>query len=332
MILINPIKINNYKQTSANYQSRPVFVQKADAFEIKSKNPSFGSNINLHFPVKETEKLFAKVYKEIKSTIVFDEKVELTDKCLRQFREIIDSVSHPYEVLEKERYAFTGSRSHQILAPFSEFYGFYNRTIKLNQKPSNDVYDNYFKYITDRTIKSIKTYEVFLSKGLNEMKPKDIFKLALDSVSEKAKHDKIKIKVIGGDLLNDSQIEDGDITGFNLYGLFSGLIQNSVKYSPNNSNITISFEKQRIKNRNYLAFSVSDQGRGISKEKQEKLFNFESIDFDNIVKEGIPNTGFGSWEIMKTLKKAGCPQPIIKSPLSESNKDFPETKIICLLK
>ena len=72
---------------------------------------------------------------------------------------------------------------------------------------------------------------------------------------------KINIQISGQDeksLINPPLLEQAIIN----------LVDNAIKYSPNNSNIEIKLYESN----NYLNISIQDQGHGIPKEHHERLF------------------------------------------------------------
>ena len=72
------------------------------------------------------------------------------------------------------------------------------------------------------------------------------------------------------------------------FQLFFNVLENAVKYSPNNSTVTIKSKEVG----NYVEISVKDQGIGISKEEINRIFNkFHRT--QNIYTESITGTGLG---------------------------------------
>ena len=343
MINITSIKSPQYNQNKplADIQSKPNFVQKSDSFELRAKHISFKgieNKINLRFPIKAAEELFTKTYDEIITATAVDEKIKLTDNCINQFKEIISkSGQYSHQELGKVRYQFMGDRAHEIVNPLSELNFFIATAIhgKEENPLACDKFDKFCKYSFDRTLNGIKRYESFLDKGLenNTMKPQDVFKLALDSASEKAKSKNIKIKTKGDGLLKNNKngilSTDGKINDYKLYTIFSNLIQNSAKYSPANSTIITKFEKKVINNEKYLVFSVTDQGIGIPKAEQMNVLNGNRA--TNAIDSGIEGTGYGLNRVNKMLAFIDSHLKI-ESPINPKNKEFPGSEISCYIK
>jgi len=84
------------------------------------------------------------------------------------------------------------------------------------------------------------------------------------------------------------------------FQLFLNILENSIKYSPNNSEVTI--ETKEVDNSLYI--SVTDQGIGISKEEANNIFKkFHRV--DNIYTETISGTGLGLYLVQYFVKLHG---------------------------
>jgi light-regulated signal transduction histidine kinase (bacteriophytochrome) len=343
MINITTTKIPHYnpKKHIAERQGKSNFEQKTDSFEISAKPISFTgieSKVNLRFPAKAAEELFAKAFDGIKNTKIHDEKIDLTYDCMEQFKELLES-SGPKanEKLSEVQAQFLDDRAHEIMNPFSElsYYMMTSGAETGHHKPSCDKFDQFCTYSFSRIIKGVKRYESFLDKGLEGdiLSPKDVFKMAADSASEKSKIKNIKIKSKGDGILeackNGIYGANGRVHDYELYTIFSNLIQNSAKYSPENSTIITKFEKKTVGNEKRLVFSVIDQGIGIPKKEQEKVLNGQRA--SNAIDSGIQGTGYGLMRVNKMLKFMDSHLEI-ESPINKANKEFPGSKISCSFK
>lgn len=87
--------------------------------------------------------------------------------------------------------------------------------------------------------------------------------------------------------------------------IFENLISNAIKYTPNKGKIKISIKKTlgSGKKPGTLKIAISDNGFGIPKEAQAKIFN-KMFRADN-VKNNIEGTGFGLYLIKVVLEKCG---------------------------
>lgn len=330
MILINSI-IPEYKQkqVSSPLPSRPLYRSKADAFELRSKNISFGNRkIKSHFPIEDVKALLANTLKEIMEAETIEQKINLTEILGEQFLELNSNFFASCGKLDENMGLFCESRGHEASKLIQKLYKF-NAKIERNLIIcSNIEYDNFCKNTFNDITESIERYELFIEKGLekNTMKPKDVFNIALDSTKEEAKNKKIEIKITGANLLNNyikgvyllKKIRQAD---YKLYTVFSELIRNALKYSPEGSEIEIKFA---IDNESHLIFSVLDNGMGIPVKEQEKVL-MEDYRASNVIESGIEGTGKGLSMIEKMVSGL-----TIKSPVTD-NKEFPGTEIIVLL-
>lgn len=110
MLSISPIK-SSYKATLPliNPQGCSTVPVKLDTFEHATKNISFGSGVNLRFPVKETEELFTKALEEIKRSETIDQKTVAAKNCIEKFKKDIlyrgreNSVSNDEKMFRLDR-------------------------------------------------------------------------------------------------------------------------------------------------------------------------------------------------------------------------------------
>ncbi|MBE0491771.1 MAG: HAMP domain-containing histidine kinase [Sulfurospirillum sp.] len=90
----------------------------------------------------------------------------------------------------------------------------------------------------------------------------DIFLSSLDELMVVASQKNISFKVIQLDII---YLKCDDIL---LKTVFTNLIENAIKYSPETTTITLSLEKKE----NYAYFCIEDQGNGIEEEKLPHIF------------------------------------------------------------
>ena len=340
-MLINPIKLNNIKNRNKSaYQSRPILPVQSDSFEYKVNAPTFTGaekEISLHFPLNETKKLLTNFYKKIRKEQDVYKKADLIFECTKKFKEIVIR-----EELGKKKYNIVFDRSHEIFGPWNELIHTHMNKIyssKITDIPHNissKELDNQFKYTINRTMNVIKRYEFLLNNGLHEEKvqPDKIFKMSINSVKEKAKKNNIQIKLIGESILKEYKngiphFFGGRVADYQLYTIFSNIIQNAVKYTANKGEVIVKFEKKAIQDENYLVFSVLDHGIGIPPEEQEKVL--DGYRATNALKSGIEGTGYGLERIKKILSFLESHLEI-DSPINKSNKKFPGTKMSCYIR
>ena len=90
----------------------------------------------------------------------------------------------------------------------------------------------------------------------------DIFLRSLDELMVMASQKKINLEIACLDII---QLKCDDIL---LKTVFNNLIENAIKYSPENTTITLSLEKKE----HYAYFCIDDEGSGIEEEKLPHIF------------------------------------------------------------
>lgn len=82
--------------------------------------------------------------------------------------------------------------------------------------------------------------------------------------------------------------------------IFQNLISNSVKYTPEKGNINVTIQKQTP----WLVIEVSDNGYGIPKSQQSKIFS-KLFRADNVVTKDTDGTGLGLYLLKAIVVEAG---------------------------
>ena len=184
--------------------------------------------------------------------------------------------------LERHRKDFVANVSHELRTPLTAILGFIetitegkvddketqNRFMSIIQKQANRLY----AIIEDLLDLSRIEKEAEGEGHRIEMKNQDvknILEMALLSCQLKANKKNISLEIICPELLK------GNVNAILLSRAISNLIDNAIKYSQDNSKVTIS----AFKNDHKLILSVKDQGHGIDEEHHERLFErFYSVD------------------------------------------------------
>lgn len=336
MILITPVNKNNFKQNTylRTRKSYIGFSSKSDSFERSI--PSFKgaeselNKIALRLPVEEIEKIIADANKNFPRTLDINEKSALSEDYIQNIMELIDSKS-----VETNPKLFR-DRRHEVINPVYEFSGYMAKILYKDEHATPADIDARFAYMTKRIANILKKYEMFIDKGLekNNMSAKEIFSMALDSAYAKAKQNNVSINVKGFNIFenykNKVNTSGNDFCDYELYSIFSNLAQNAAKYTKKGSSVNLEFKTQKMDNSNYLIFSVRDEGIGIPQNEIKDIFDFGKR-ASNAIASGIEGTGYGLKRVYKILDNIGGKLEI-KSPLNETNKEFPGTEVSAYIK
>jgi two-component system phosphate regulon sensor histidine kinase PhoR len=192
--------------------------------------------------------------------------------------------------LEIMRRDFAANVSHEIKTPLTAIKGFVE-TLLNDSKEGGQTHK--FLTIVTRHVNRLtaiiddlmylsrieKANEIFSHK-LERRKIDAVLNTALLLCKEKAKEKNIKIQIFGNAkaLIDATLIEQAAVN----------LLDNAIKYSPNNSKITITTES----NHNEIQIQIKDQGIGIAAKHLPRLFErFYRVDKARSRKEG--GTGLG---------------------------------------
>lgn len=308
----------------------------ARAKYILTKSVEFTSKFTLNdepIPINEIQEYLTKAYNEIKGAKHFGKKYRLMIEVKEQFFKFF------------KKYGFTEDAWHEIRNPLDGVFSWADNIIlsirmrkSSNRNLPNYECDNLCKCSFDAIVNTLKRYKFFIDRGLdkNNIEPEKVFQLALDSIAEKSKFKNIKTEITDSEILKNYKeglffdaAKTRRFADYELYTVFSNLIQNAAKYSPENSTVEIKFTKHKIDNQNYVGFLVRDKGIGIPKEEQEK--SLKGFRASNAIKSGIEGTGYGLRRVDKLLENFDS-FLTIKSPVNKANKKFPGTEISCLIK
>lgn len=339
MLTILPIQTKKHEELKPTSHSRPVFNPKADTFECASKPIVFKGNKRLTIaefflkPVLE-ETDIAKKTKLIG---------RFNNYCHDVLRVHYADASGVYCNAKTEG---TDNNLGELLFDRSHEMGNCTGTMNLRldglrdkRETSPDKYNEIFVQTFNRVIGIVRRYNLFIKHGLqnNTMKPAEVFKLAVDYAAEGAKDKGVRMVVEGEDVL--SKYQEGIVStterlaDYKLYTILSNLMQNAVKYTRDGSTVNVRFAEQMIDGKKYLVFSVRDEGIGIPKEAQEKVFIGKRA--QNAIDSGIHGTGYGLGRTKKIIKlfQGSDIEPIqINSPLLPEDTQYPGTEITAYLR
>jgi PAS domain S-box-containing protein len=169
--------------------------------------------------------------------------------------------------------------AHDLRSPFAGLVGIAG-LLKNNFNDLNPLQiETYISLINTTTQNVLKLLEDLLTwartqTGRIDFKPtpiklKEIIEGSIQIQQITANHKNINI--------TDLTIENITVMADNnmLQTIFRNLISNAIKYTHKNGIITLSAEKTRIHDKPYAIIAITDNGIGIPKDKQDKLFKIE---------------------------------------------------------
>ena len=291
LILITPVNNTKFKLNKplADYKSRPISNAKSDTFE--RINPSFKSNYRL--PVDYIGELLKNASTVVREASTKEDKEAVIQRCAHMFEAIILK-NFPDKSMKEENigmYNFFAHRFHKLMGPLSELNGFKNLTYLPEEMQPKYVrettLDDFFDYVGTKTMQIVRHYEKLLDAGIdnNTMHPREVFNSVLDTVSSRKSVQPFEVEIKGTDVLDKypngipMPVFQGRLSDHDLHEIFYEVISNAEKFSrenPEGAKIKIAFGEEILEGQNYLAFSVSDNGIGMSKEEQEKFFREEN--------------------------------------------------------
>ena len=166
---------------------------------------------------------------------------------------------------------FSSDVSHELKTPLTAMKGEIEVTLK--EERSNQEYRHVLHSTleeVDKLQSIVKNLLMFTYIEKESLKNKfklqaldDIFLHSLDEFMVMASQKKINLMIIQLDII---QLKCDDIL---LKTIFNNLIENAIKYSPENTTITLCLEQKN----NYICFCIEDEGSGIEEEKIHHIFD-----------------------------------------------------------
>lgn len=282
--------------------------------------------------IPEMELQIKEAQAKIKDEMDINKKVELIDSWISNCNGLRDK-----KLIGVNTDKFWNSYAHEIVNAQARFR--LNWLLEISENPTAEkvlsAADEMFFSVKEISAK----YAKFLDNNLQgkKMKPVNLLQIALDSEKKYAQDKNVKIKVSNESILKSLSREDFQdskrFQDFDLYDILSNLIHNGVKYTSKNSTINIEFLKQQIDGKNYLVFSVKDNGIGFPMNEVLDIFNFGKR-ASNAKASGIEGTGFGLRHVkgilddMQNQASSTLGESLLKieSPITSSKK-YPGSKV-----
>lgn len=197
------------------------------------------------------------------------------------------------EMLEREKAQFIRILVHELKSPVSAIVGLLDMVLSQGDKLSQEQILNYITRSRDRGDGLIKTIKDLLV--IHDLKEKT-FTPGSKTVDTGEIVDNMVNDYIDSSKAKNISIDykkEGD--NFHIRGkeaiiplIFSNLISNSIKYSPENSKIEIKI----VGKKKYFYFIIRDYGVGIPQKEQKRLFK-EFFRASNVKKKRVEGTGLG---------------------------------------
>lgn len=224
--------------------------------------------------------------------------------------------------LDKAQEEFVSTVSHELRTPLTSIRGFAETLLKAGDKLPAENQKKYMKIIKDQADRLTRLVEDLLAVSrLESQSPKfEIRALDLKRAINKV-CDSLSSKLGNRKIIQDIEENIPNVwaDADKLEQILTNLIDNAIKYSPDNSTITIKvasvLNDQNIKDK--LKVEVIDQGVGIKEDDIPKIFTkFGRI--DNPLTRQQQGTGLGLF-ITKSLVLSLGGDISVKSKLGETN-------------
>ena len=222
---------------------------------------------------------------------------------------------------EKMRTDFVANVSHELRTPLSSIVG-YIETIKNDINLNKATTHKFLDIMENQAWRMTRLVEdlLLLSKYESEDKPlnfknDNIFNLvqsAIDNLNKKIEDKRLKINL--EDKFNKGDLE---VNSDSIIQVFINILDNAIKYSPLESEITVRLKEAFLDERLFVQIMFQDQGEGISKEHLSRLTErFYRIDKDR--SRDLGGTGLGL-SIVKHIVNRHNGRLIIESTLTEGS-------------
>jgi signal transduction histidine kinase len=244
--------------------------------------------------------VFYALMKTRKDTQLMESQSRMIEKHMHE----LEDSNRQLEDLNQEKLQLIGLVSHDLKGPFNRIFALVQL---LNMSDENLTADQkeYLGKIQQISVDGLSMVRNLLDSRRLDETGIELKEAKLDFanlISSLVKHyrsiaEKKKIEVV----LNISG--DSNIVGDKSYfgRIIENLLSNAIKFSPENKKVVCDLTRKK----DFIEFSVKDEGPGISKEDQQKLFlRFQSLSAKPT--GGESSTGLGLFIVKSIIDKMGA--------------------------
>lgn len=237
---------------------------------------------------------------ELSTNPIYDSKLGHLGR-IWQFRDITIS-----EKIDEMKSEFLSLASHQLRTPLTSIRGYTDMVLNKDFGDFPKDLEEPLQAVEEAAISMNDLIDDLLNisrleRGIHDVKPQK-FSLQ-DLIREVITETKGKSEEKGIQLLTDikdSQVEL-ETDKLRLKECIKNLVDNSIKYSPENKKVNLrAFNLSNEK----IQFVVSDEGYGIPKGQQDKIFQ-KFFRAANVLTENFDGTGLGLYYVKKTIEELG---------------------------
>lgn len=263
---------------------------------LKNDTISFSGRPKLHYPSKEMHIATLEGFSEIlKKDSIKDKGIAFYDLMAKRSNERVKSLEKQSELYKAQSDNFKAIMGDII----HEENNIYNDVT--TKAITDTISDKEFETQALETIhnldKSARRGNFLFKYGdSNKVGLGKILDLAIESAMHRVKGKNINLTVENANLAKDLRSKNTVIDNYNI---FSNLIGNAAKYTPENGNINIKLKKKK----GNLSFTISDTGIGIPKDQIETVK--QGIRATNAVTSGVGGTGHGFKRLNETIENQG---------------------------
>jgi hypothetical protein len=289
----------------------------ADVYFSRSKRPSI--------PIAETTALVTDSLTRLKSTAHQDEQFRIFNDTWQQLMATLDNwyKTNRDRLTPTERLMIDADMRHELFEPA---VGFIHKQIWAYQQTNsvNPEFPSRCEKFFNTILDGYKRFQFFMEQGLGNHKhfASKLFGMAVSSVQNDLKNKNISLTIENQHHLKATK---SLLFDFSVYTIFTNILQNAVKYTPDGGKIKVSFTIEPQETYSTLNFTVEDTGIGINPaEAQIVLRGKRGL---NAIQSSISGTGYGLKRVYKILSMANSTLNI-ESPL-RPNVQHPGTRITC---